>query len=44
MRSLLCFATVGILALAGDGYAQEGQKQPDKAESTRTLYMVQGLH
>ena len=44
MRSLLCFVAVGIVGLAGDGYAQEGQKQPDKAESTKGLYMVQGLH
>jgi len=44
MRSLLCFAMVGIVALAGDGYAQEAQKKPDKAESTKALYMVQGLH
>jgi hypothetical protein len=44
MRSLLCFVTVGVVALAGDGYAQDAQKKPDKPESTKALYMVQGLH
>jgi hypothetical protein len=44
MRSLLGFVVAGLVALAGDGYAQEAQKKPDKAESTKALYMVQGLH
>ena len=44
MRSWLGFVTVGLVALAGDGYAQEGQNKPDKAESTKALYLVQGLH
>ena len=43
MRSCLCFLTAGIVALAGEGYAQEAQKKPDKPESTKALYMVQGL-
>jgi hypothetical protein len=44
VRLFLSFVAVGIVALAGNGYAQERQKQPDKAESIKALYMVQGLH
>jgi hypothetical protein len=44
MRSLLCFVTAGVVALAGEGYAQEGEKKPEKAEAIKTLYMVRGLH
>ena len=44
MRSLLCFATVAIVALAGNGYAQQAQQKPDKAESTKAMYLVTGLH
>ena len=41
MRTLLlCVATlgIGIVALAANGYAQE------KAQSTKAMYMVTGLH
>jgi hypothetical protein len=44
MKSLLWLATLGIVALSAKGSAQEPAKKPDKADSTRTLYMVQGLH
>ena len=44
MKALLCFATLGIVALAANGYAQEPAKKPDKAEITKALYMVTGLH
>ena len=44
MKSLVCFATVGIVALAANGYAQESKKPPDKAEITKAMYMVTGLH
>ncbi len=44
MRSLLCFATMGIVALAATGYGQDAKKKPAKAEITKAMYMVQGLH
>ncbi len=44
MRSLLCFATVGIVTFAANGYAQEPAQKPDKAETTKAMYMVTGLH
>ena len=40
MRSLFCFATVGILALATKGYAQDLKKEP----TTKAMFMVKGLH
>ena len=44
MRSLLSSAALVIVALAGNGYAQESKKQPDKVEITKATYMVTGLH
>lgn len=44
MRWLLCLATVGTLALAANGYAQDEKKEPAKAEKTRATYMVAGMH
>ena len=44
MRSLLSSAALLIVALAGNGYAQESKKQADKAEITKATYMVTGLH
>ena len=44
MKSLLGFATLGIIALAANGYAQEPAKKPDKVEITKAVYMVTGLH
>ena len=43
MRSFRWFA-MGIVVLAASGYAQEPNKKPDKAETTKGLYMVTGLH
>jgi len=44
MKSLLCFAAVGIVVLAANGYAQEPAKKSEKAETTKAMYMVTGLH
>ncbi|MBX9628848.1 MAG: heavy-metal-associated domain-containing protein [Gemmataceae bacterium] len=44
MRSLLCFAAVGVVAFAPTGYAEDPKKQPEKAEVTKATYMVSGLH
>jgi len=44
MRSLLYIATVGIVALAVNGNAQEPKPKPEKEEITKATYMVTGLH
>lgn len=44
MRSLLCLATVAIVALAASAYAQDENKEPAKAELTQAVYMVGNLH
>ena len=44
MKSLLGFLTVGIVALAANGYAQESKKPPDKAEVAKATYLVTGLY
>ncbi len=44
MRSFLCFATVGIVALAVDGYAQDSKKQPATGEITKAMFWVPNQH
>ena len=44
MKMLLCFATLGFVALAENGFAQEPAKKPDKVETTKAMYMVTGMH
>lgn len=44
MRWLLCFVSVGSLALAANGYGQDEKKESAKAEMTTAMYMVAGLH
>ena len=44
MKAILCFATIGFLALATNGNAQDSKKEPTKAEMTNAWYMVQNLH
>ena len=43
MRTFLCLATVGIVALAVNGYAQDS-KQPAKREITKAMYWVPNQH
>jgi len=40
MRSLLCLATLPIIGLAADAFAQK----PDRTPVTKAMYMVTGLH
>ena len=44
MRSLFCFAALGIVALAATGNTQEPKKEPAKAEITKAAYLVKGMH
>jgi copper chaperone CopZ len=44
MKSFLCFATFGILALAMSSYAQDSKKDSAKAEITKAVFMVDNLH
>ena len=44
MRSVLWFATMSMVAIAANGHAQEPSKPSDKAEPTKGIYMVTGLH
>jgi hypothetical protein len=44
MRSLLCFAAAGIVALAASSHAQEAREKPAGAKITEATYMVKGMH
>lgn len=44
MRWLVCFASMGVLALAANAYAQGEKKEPTMAEKTTAVYLVAGLH
>ena len=44
MKALLCFATIGIVALAANGYTQETKKQPAKGEITKAIFYVPNQH
>ena len=43
-RTVPILFTSFLLFVAGNGYAQESKKQPDKVEITKATYMVTGLH
>lgn len=43
MRSLVCVASIGVVAFALAAHAQE-KKQPPKAEVVKATYLVKGLH
>jgi copper chaperone CopZ len=44
MRSFFCLATIGIVALAVNGYAQDSKKEPAKGEITKAMYWVPNQH
>jgi hypothetical protein len=44
MRSLFCFAAVGVIALAPSTYAKDPKKQSDGEHVISATYMVTGLH
>lgn len=44
MKSLLCFATVSMIALAANGSAQDLKKQPAKGEITTAIFYVPNQH
>lgn len=44
MRKFVCLATIGMVALAVSGNAQDSNKQPAKGEITRAMYWVPNQH
>ena len=44
MKSILCFATVSMIALAANGIAQDSKKEPAKGEITKAMFWVPNQH
>lgn len=44
MKSLLCLATVCMVALAANGIAQDSKKEPAKGEITKAMFWVPNQH
>ena len=44
MKALLCFATMGIVALAANGIAQDSKKEPATGEITKAMFWVPNQH
>ena len=44
MKALLCFATIGFVALAATGNAQDSKKEPAKGEITKAMFWVPNQH
>ena len=44
MRTLICFATIGFVALAASGNAQDSKKEPAKGEITKAMFWVPNQH
>ena len=44
MKAMFCFATIGIVALAASGNAQDTKKEPTKGEITKAMFWVPNQH
>ena len=44
MKSFVCLAIIGIVALAVSGNAQDSKKEPAKGEITKAMYWVPNQH
>jgi hypothetical protein len=44
MRSLFCFAILGVVGLFANVSAQESKTKPEKVDITKATYLVTGLH